>query len=98
MPTCDVDPFKYDKPWHLSVERCRANGCKLKHVKLQDFKPGAKSQDRDKLRLAVRSGLIAGTNKVPQPTEDGRPTERGGWWWHEGDPELAIAKSKFGLW
>jgi len=95
--TSSADEFLYNQPWHVSANRCREHGCTLKHVTLQDFKPGANSGDRNKLRNAVRSGEIAGTNKVPKPDEAGRSTVRDGWWWHEGDPELTIAKRKFNL-
>ena len=99
--TSSAGDFRYDQPWHFSAARCIQNGCTLNHVKLEDFLPGAESQDRNKLRKAVRSGEIAGTNKVPQrdsagkPKEPGRSTVRNTWWWHEGDPELTIAKRKF---
>ena len=96
-PATAADDFLYNKPWHFSAKHCRQHGCALKHVVLDDFKRGAKSGDRSKLRNAVRKGEIAGTNKVPKPGEVGRPTLRDGWWWHEGGPELTIAKRKFGV-
>ena len=95
--TSSADEFRYNQPWHFSANQCRQHGCTLKHVVLQDFKPGANSGDRNKLRNAVRNGEIAGTNKVPKRNEAGRSTLRDGWWWHEGDPELTIAKRKFNL-
>jgi hypothetical protein len=73
------------------------NGCTLKHVELKDFMPKAVSSDREQLRKAVHRSEIAGTNKVPNPgppPEAGRSTVRNNWWWHEGDPELSIAKAR----
>ena len=99
--TSSAGDFRYDQPWHFSAARCIQNGCTLEHVVLADFLPGAQSQDRAKLRKAMRSGEIAGTRNVPKcdevgkPKEPGRSTVRATWWWHEGDPELTIAKRKF---
>ena len=92
--------FSYDKPWHRTADSCRQHGCPLRHVKLQDFKPHAQSQDRGQLRKAVRFGTlvdgarrcIVGTVKVPKEGEPGQGSARSDWWWHEGDPHLAIAK------
>ena len=64
---------------------------------LQDFVPGAQSGDREKLRKAVHRYEIVGTDKVPKPGQEGRGSMRSGWWWHAGDPDLATARSKFGL-
>ena len=62
-------------------------------VNLKDFCPAAQSSDREKLRKLVRNGTITGTDKVPRPGDAGCGSMRNGWWWHEGDPDLAIARA-----
>jgi hypothetical protein len=83
-------------PWHATAAACSAHGCKLTHVMLQDFFPGAKSGDRDKLRRAVRRCELVGTTNVPKPGEEGTGSARTAWWWHTGDPELSMAKGLLG--
>ena len=91
----DAHCYTYDQPWHASINRCVAHGCRLRHVSLQDFVPGAQSSDRNKLRDAVRRWEINGTKNVPKQGQSGNNTMRDTWWWHEGDPELEIARGKF---
>ena len=83
-------------PWHVSVQRCLAHGCRLKHVELAQILPHAQSADRNKLRKLARSGTILGTNKVPTLDEQregkGKGSARDGWWWHEGDPHVDVAR------
>ena len=85
--------FVYNAPHHKSANECRAHGCKLVHILLQDFCPAAQSSDREKLRKLVRNGRITGTDKVPKLGDVGCGSMRSGWWWHEGDPHLAIARA-----
>ena len=88
----DEASFLYNEPWHASADQCKQHGCRLQHVKLQDWMPNAQSGDRNKLRNAVRSGRMVGTATVPKPGEAGINTERKAWWWHAGDPALALAR------
>ena len=84
--------FTYSEPWHASADQCQQHGCRLQHVKLQDFLPNAQSGDRNKLRNAVRSGKMIGTASVPKPGEAGTGSMRDKWWWHAGDPALGLAR------
>ena len=84
--------FLYMEPWHVSADHCIAHGCRLQHVKLQDFLPKAQSSDREKMRRAVRNGEMIGTASVPKPGERGTGSQRDKWWWHQGDPALARAR------
>lgn len=73
-----------------------AHGCRLQHIKLQDFLPNAQSGDRKKLRDAVRKGKMIGTANVPKPGEDGIGSQRDYWWWHGEDRALARARQMLG--
>jgi hypothetical protein len=87
--------FLYAKPWHKSVKDCQQHGCKLRHITLQDFVPNANRSDRQKLRnKAGRSEILGLQSDGAQ--DAGSTTMRARWWWHEGDPQLSIAKSVFG--
>lgn len=87
--------FLYNKPWHKSAKDCLQHGCMLRHVILQDFVPGAQRPDREKLRKKASAGQMLGL-KSEGAVGAGSATMREKWWWHEGDPALAMAKSLFG--